>query len=259
MTEQFALPERIIDIHNHLEVGDDGSRIVHLMDAANVERTVVLGMPGRPNERVLAAVRAFPGRLVGGAYADPRRGRKAVDEIKRYHAEGFRIVKLFPNYGYYPDDKMVRPFFEKVAELGMAVLSHCGWLTTQERDVASYYSHPGRFEKLIRTFPGTIFILAHMGGIAGFLESVMLTTRTPNTYVDCSPGQGLWVLQSGGALVGSIPPEKLVWGADGYEFLKSREVYRAALVKLGYGPHLEKIFYANARGILEKIGAVTGT
>jgi len=258
MASRFRMPRRIIDIHNHLGTGDDGSKIVKLMDAAKVERTVILGLPRCPNERILAAVRKFPNRLVGGVYVDPRRGRKAVDEIRRFHTEGFRIVKLFPNYGYYPDDRSVRPFFKKVADLGMAVLSHCGWLTTKETEVASYYSHPGRFEKLIRTFPDTVFILAHMGGIAGFLESVMFTTRTPNTYVDCSPGQGLWVLRSGGTLAESIPPEKLVWGADSYDLPYLLKAYRAALVKRGYGVHLSKIFYANARGILERIGAIVG-
>jgi predicted TIM-barrel fold metal-dependent hydrolase len=256
MIRRFALPKRIIDIHNHLARDDDGSKIVRLMDAANVERTVILGLPRCSNERILAAVRKFPDRLVGGVYVDPRHGKKAVDEVRRYRAKGFRIVKLFPNYGYYPDDRSVRPFFRKVADLGMAVLSHCGWLSTDKTEVASYYSHPGRFEKLIRTFPGTVFILAHMGGIAGFLETVMLTTRTPNTYVDCSPGQGLWVLRSGGALAESIPPEKLVWGADSYEQLYLLKAYRAALVKRRYGPHLGKIFYANGRSILEKIGAI---
>lgn len=75
----------------------------------------------------------------------------------------------------------------------MTVLSHCGWLdgsgpgVTQE-PWAACYSHPGRFEKTLRLYPDTVFILAPMGGIAGMLEPVMLTTRTANTFSDCSPG-----------------------------------------------------------------------
>jgi len=256
MPRRFVMPKRTIDIHNHLQPDDDGTRLVRLMDEANVERCVILGTPWSANERVLAAVRKFGDRLIGGVYVDPREKKKAVDCIRRYHAEGFRIVKLFPNLGYYPDDEAVRPFFERVAELGMAVLSHCGYLTTKETEVASYYSHPGRFEKLVRTFRDTIFILAHMGGNAGFLEAVLLADRMPNMYVDCSPGQGLWVLQRAGALGRGIPPGKLVWGADCYELAKLLRIYRATLVKHTYGPHLGKIFHDNAQGILEKIGAI---
>jgi predicted TIM-barrel fold metal-dependent hydrolase len=95
-----------------------------------------------------------------------------------------------------------------------------------------------------------------MGGIAGFLEAVMLTTRTPNAYVDCSPGQGLWALEAAGPIVGTIPPEKLLWGADTYDYAGLIPRYRAALAAAGFGEHFEKVFYANARGLLERIGAI---
>ncbi|MCX7012851.1 MAG: amidohydrolase family protein [Candidatus Sumerlaeota bacterium] len=216
----YPLPEKIIDIHNHVRSPESAAKLVELMDAHNVERAVVLGVPAGPegqdrNAETLAAVRRFPDRFVGGVFADPREGAKAIDTIRHYHREGFRIVKLFPNYGYFPDDPAIRPFFDAVAELGMAVLSHCGWLSPKAgSETAAYYSHPGRFEKLIRLYPDTPFIMAHMGGIAGFLESVMLTTRTLNTYVDCSPGQGLWALTAAPQIVATIPPGQIMWGAD---------------------------------------------
>jgi predicted TIM-barrel fold metal-dependent hydrolase len=215
------------------------------------------GPDGSSNAETLQAVRRRPRRFVGGVFADPREGEAAIEEIRRYHGEGFRIVKLFPNVGYWPDDDALRGFFDAVAEREMAVLSHCGWLSPREGcDYASYYAHPGRFEKLIRIYPRTVFIMAHMGGIAGFLEAVMLTTRTPNTYVDCSPGQGLWVLEHAGAMAGSIPPERLLWGADSYRYDELIGRYRAALEALGFAERLDDIFYANARRLLEALGAL---
>jgi predicted TIM-barrel fold metal-dependent hydrolase len=259
-------PKRIIDIHNHLWANDDGARLIDLMDECNIELTLVLGGPpvlASPtgltldNKTVLRASRKHPGRLVAGAYFDPRRGKKAVAELRHFSGEGVRVAKLFPNLGYFPDDDRLRPFFDAVAECGMAVLSHCGWLSPRPgRAFASYYSHPGRFEKLVRLYPDTIFIMAHMGGFAGFLEAVMLTMRATNAYVDCSPGQGLWVLETAGALAASVPPGKLMWGADSDEHVELIPRYVQALRDLGYGPHLDKIFYSNARGVLEKIGAV---
>ena len=259
--ESFPLPARLIDVHNHGKDGDEGTaRIIELMDAHHIQWNLLLGLQAESranNAAVLKAVRQHPDRLVGGAYADPRDGQAAIDEITRYHGEGFRVVKLFPNYGYFPDDEAVRPFFDAVAALGMAVLSHCGWLAPKAgRDYASYYSHPGRFEKLIRLYPDTVFIMAHMGGIAGFLESIMLTTRTPNTYVDCSPGQGMWVLETAGPMAATIPPDKLIWGCDSYNYEGLIPRYHNALQAIGFGPHLQAIFHDNARGVLEKIGAI---
>lgn len=261
MAKQYRLPRRIIDIHNHLPA-DGAAGIIERMDAAKIDVTLVMGslLVGEKGNRALVkACHQHPDRLVGGAYYDPREGKKAVTRLKHYNAEGLRIVKLFPNIGYFPDEKKVRPFFDKVAELGMGVLSHCGWLggsgaQMHHEEWAAYYSHPGRFEKIVRLYPDTIFILAHMGGIAGVLESVMLATRTPNVYIDCSPGQGLWAVETCGAIAGSIPPTKLMWGADSQSQAYLIKRYRKALVKLGYGPHLGKLYYDNARGILEKLG-----
>lgn len=250
-----ALPKRLIDIHSHLRDDDpDGSKCVEQMDSMNIGTSLVMGSPINLNKNVLAAVGKYPGRLVGGAYIDPRSGRKSLDEVRFYYDKGLRVVKLFPNLGYYPDDDVMAPFFEMIAELGMAVLSHCGWLGPQIGVSAAYYSHPGRFEKVIRRHPETPFIMAHMGGIAGFLETVMLTTRTPNTYTDCSPGQGQWVLECTGAMAGSIPSSKLMWGLDCAASIVDRQ--REALAKLGFGPEFDKVFFANARAILEKVGAL---
>jgi predicted TIM-barrel fold metal-dependent hydrolase len=256
MNTEYHLPDRIIDVHNHLDPACDPSEFIGSMDGAGIEITLIMGTPLRGNEHVLHAVRKHPDRLVGGVYADPRQIVKAIDTIKHYHAEGIRVVKLFPNFGYYPDDDAVRPFFDIVAELGMAVLSHCGWLWPKAGVTAAYYSHPGRFEKVVRTYPQTIFIMAHMGGIAGFLETAMLTTRTPNTYVDCSPGQGTWVMQHAGSMVAGIPPQKLLWGSDMQPLTNCIERDRKLLENIGFGPHLEEIFHSNARGILEKIEAL---
>ena len=265
MAKSYRMPKPIFDAHNHLRADDrDGAMMIESQDKFGIESTVVMGLPfdgerviKRVNEQVIRAQQKHPGRLIGGIYCDPRNVKKAIATAKHGYAEGLRLVKLFPNMGYFPDDDKVRAFFDKVAELKMGVLSHCGWLWPKNPlPIAAYYSHPGRFEKLLRIYPDTPFIFAHMGGIAGVLEAVMLTTRTPNAYVDGSPGQGLWALETLGAIAASVPPEKLLYGADGEATPEFMERYRKALVKIGYGPHLDKVFYSNARGIFEKLGVL---
>ena len=254
MANRYPLPKRIIDAHNHVATATC-DELLSIMDANRVELALVMGSPNTPNEEVLRCVRAHGDRLIGGAYVDPRHINRAVEDVKRWQGEGFRLIKLFPNLGYYPDEDYVQPMFETIAELKLAVLSHCGWLTPAAGVSAAYYSAPGRFEKVIRRHKDTIFILAHMGGMASFLETIMLTTRTPNTYCDCSPGQGTWVIENC-PMAASIPPDRIMWGADsnGHAYLLKR--CHAALAKLRFGPHMEKIFYSNARGLFERMGAL---
>jgi predicted TIM-barrel fold metal-dependent hydrolase len=263
MSEEFTLPAKLIDIHNHVwaepmgGVEDvDGDRLIETMNGSNIERTLIMGVTYGHNEKTLAAVKKHSQRFVGGVFADPRDGQRAMDEVRKYHAEGFRVIKLFPNRGYCPDDEQFRPFFDQAAQLKMAVLSHCGFLLPLAVS-AAYYSSPGRFEKLMRTYPEMPFIMAHMGGIGAFLQTIMLTTRLPNAYADFSPGQGMWVLSVAPAMIATIPANKLMWGADSYTGIPDQlKTDRTALIAANHGPSLEKMFYSNAKGLLQRLGVI---
>jgi len=255
MTDMYPLPKRLTDIHFHPIRGSDGSELIDQMDQNSVELALVLGLPCA-NEDMLCAVKNFPDRLVGGVFCDPRSGQEAIEQVKRYHGQGIRVVKLMPNFGYWPDDDAFEAFFDTVAALNMAVLSHCGWLMPGLGVSASYYSNPSRFEKLIRSHPNTPFIFAHMGGISGFLDAIMLATRADNVFVDTAPGQGTWVLENAGKMVGSIPPGKILWGSDSVVQDSEIQQVRRLLIDIGLGPHLEDIFYSNARRLLKQIGAM---
>jgi len=255
-------PERKIDIHTHPGYPpDEVEEILAFMDARGVERIVALGSPSKEDsdERILRLRELAPHRVIGGPYFDPREG-DALDKLERMHEAGCRIVKLFPNLGYYPDDDAVRPFFEKAAAMGMGVLSHCGWLGFKGVS-STKYARPGRFEALFRRFPDTLFIMAHMGGIDGFLEGIMYTTRTPNVYLDTTPGQSYWVFEHAPEMVRGMPAERLLLGTDGiqpvsedWDCSKQYDKIAAALDKLGWSEHLEDIFYNNAAAVIEKYG-----
>lgn len=248
------LPPHIIDMHNHCLDKYGGDKLVERMDAAGVERAVVMATFSISNETTLEAIRKHPDRFVGGMCTDPRHGAKALDDLARYHAEGFRLIKLFPNMGYYPDDDAWRPFLDRVAELKMAIISDCGILLGPGE--ASYYAMPGRWEKVARHYPETTFIMAHMGGIDGFLQGIMLATRLQNVYLDTAPGQGIWVLECAAPMVASITPTRILFGADNYDIIATRDRAAHALQNAGHGQNLEKIFYSNAKELLMKSGAI---
>lgn len=256
------VPARIIDVHTHPGYPPGQVRgIVDFMDAHGVEKIVALGSPGRQdsNDRILRLRELAGERVIGGPFIDPREPG-ALDELKRCWDAGCRIVKLFPNLGYYPDDPQFLPFFERVVELGCGVLSHCGWLGSKKIS-STKYARPGRFEELFRRFPDTLFILAHMGGIDGFLEAIMYTTRTPNVYLDTTPGQSYWVYEHAGEMVRGMPVERLLLGTDGiqpvsegWDCSKQYGAIAAAIEKLGWGAHIEDIFYNNAARVIEQYG-----
>jgi predicted TIM-barrel fold metal-dependent hydrolase len=255
------VPKRMIDMHIHpvFPVAEVG-KVIEFMDKYDVEKVIALGISSWDdgNDRVLALRKLAPDRIIGGPFIDPR-SKNAFEELKRCHDAGCRIVKLFPNLGFYPDDPAYLPFFEKVASLGWGVLSHCGWLGSKNVS-STKYARPGRFEELFRRFPETLFIMAHMGGIDGFIEGIMYTTRTPNVYLDTTQGQSYWVFEFAPGMVRGMPPERLLLGTDGIgpadEDGKDSSVhYRIVadwLSKLGWGKHVPDIFYKNPASVIEK-------
>lgn len=254
------LPEKMIDMHTHPGYpADELDKILAYMDARGIEKIVALGSSqGREyNDRVVKLREMAPGRIIGGPCVDPRDG-DALDELRRCRDAGCRILKLFPNLGYYPDEAEHLGFFEKAFEMGYGVLSHCGWLGS-DKISSTKYARPGRFEELFRRFPDTLFIMAHMGGIDGFLEGIMYTTRTPNVYLDTTPGMSHWVFKHAGEMVRGMPVERLLMGTDGitppsedWDCSKQYGLIAGELENLGWGGHLEDIYYNNAARVIEK-------
>jgi len=236
--------------------------IIEFMDRYGVEKIAALGSPSEAetNERILRLRGIAPDRVIGGPYIDPREP-DAREQLVDFHAAGCRLVKLFPNLGYYPDDERFLPFFEEAAALGLGFLSHCGWLGSTAIS-STKYARPGRFEKVFRRFPETLFIMAHMGGIDGFLEGIMYTARTPNVYLDTTPGQSYWVFENAGSLVRGMPRERLLLGSDGiappYEDgTDCSGVYgrvAGCLEGIGWGGALEEVFYGNPVRVIEEYG-----
>lgn len=254
-------PDRAIDVHTHpMYPLAEVEKTLGFMDKYGIEKIVALGMPKHEdaNKRVLKLRKAAPDRVIGGPYIDPRK-RGAIGELSRYFDKGCRIVKLFPNLGYYPDDPQFVPFFEKAASLGYGVLSHCGWLGGGGIS-STRYARPGRFEELFRRFPDMLFIMAHMGGIDGFVEGIMYTTRTPNVYLDTTPGQSHWVFAHAPEFVRGMPPGRLLLGTDGiFPPWKdgtdgSQEYHTQAdmLEKIGWEASAKDVFYNNAAAVIEK-------
>ena len=152
------LPKKLIDLHCHPWDDDPAHQeIVDFLDEHLLERILMLGLHATvaENQKVINWVQAEPARIIGGPCIDLR-AENILETIQYYCEQGCRFVKLFPNWGFYPDDVKYRSVFELIAQLGMGVLSHCGWLGVglaghDDCNSATRFARPGRFEILFRT------------------------------------------------------------------------------------------------------------
>lgn len=103
---------------------------------------------------------------------------------------GFKGVKLLPvNRCYRLSDPACRPFFDKVAELGVNVCIHYGVTVDPTGDLR--YADPIDLSPVARDYPDVTFMIAHFG--AGWLDSVLrLAYQCKNVCVDTS-GTNNWM------------------------------------------------------------------
>jgi predicted TIM-barrel fold metal-dependent hydrolase len=144
-----------------------------------------------------SVARDAKGRLIGFAGIDPRRGEEAVVELERCVVEkGLRGVKLYPPFGFYPNDAKVYPFYEKVVqlqkqlEITIPLLFHQGVAA-----VGSEYARPIYLDDVATSFAPDLKLVAAHAGVPWIDEMLWLTAVHPNLYFDIScvaDLMGLW-------------------------------------------------------------------
>ncbi len=77
--------------------------------------------------------------------------------IERHGAKGIKIHPVVQQF--MPDDPSIYPIYRTCMELGLPVLSHSG----PSRD-GTPWAEPNSFANVVRSFPGLVLILAHLGG-----------------------------------------------------------------------------------------------
>lgn len=169
-------------------------RLVSEMDDANIDKTVIFGVDyeylfrgevsyREYNDMVAGYVNKYPDRLIGFAAIDPRRGKKAIQELDRCIEDlGFKGVKLWPLTGFYPDEKEFYPFYERIQDLGVTILFHTGMGPSK---TYLKYNRPMYVDTVAVDFPDINIIMAHMGD-PWVNEGITVATKNPNVYLDIS-------------------------------------------------------------------------
>ena len=237
---------------------------VKAMDKYDVEVVLCHGLASEDygfdydNEDIVRAVKRHAGRVLGSAYIDLRKPvQECIDEVEKCAEAGFVCVKLFPNLGFDPNDECFEPFWQRVEDLGLLCLSHCGWLGPNRAKphlrIQSITATPFHFEVPARRHPGINFIFAHFGGGASYLETVTLLSRLPNCYADVCPGWGRWVWQQRMPGLEGVDMSRILLGTDGAgEGYFETEAFWIQTFK-SYGrtmQQIEDVLYNNAYRLL---------
>jgi len=163
----------IIDADTHISplneaVSFRAERLIEEMDRAEVARSVVWLQPPymREIDSSLAYIKdaadRYPDRLLPFGWANPHLGvEKSIETIKKcileYKFYGVKLNGAQDSY-YIDDEAMSLPLIDTITGLGGMICFHVG--------VDAYeFTHPYRVAKIARRYPGTNFLLAHMGGV----------------------------------------------------------------------------------------------
>jgi predicted TIM-barrel fold metal-dependent hydrolase len=195
---------RTIDAHMHVAgagqnfAGCEVESVIDAADRLGIERLacsipITGGRWAAPdevracNDGMLAAMRAYPDRILGYAFLNPGYAREALDELdRRVVLDGFIGIKLYNQYKI--NDPVVFPLIERTIELGVPILSHAGRLVRPE-DVAQQplCSHAADFVDVGRRFPDAMIIHGHIAGGGDWQWTLkVLRDAPPSIYLDTS-------------------------------------------------------------------------
>ena len=153
------------------------------------------------NDTVLEMAKEDP-NLIPGIHIHPAFPEESINEMKRCHAMGVRLIgELVPYLMDWVDyaDPVFSDLLDVAGKLGMVVNFHS--------------NDEGNMETMIRSHPDVIFIAAHPGARHSFLAHVERIKKYENAYLDLS-GTGIFrygMIEYGVKKVGS---ERLLFGSD---------------------------------------------
>jgi hypothetical protein len=201
----------------------DAERLLRDMDAAGVERAVLLGWYWErqetcawQNRYYAACVRAHPDRLWAFATVQAAAGRAAIDEMRRARDDGLAgLGEACPwAFGASPAAEAWLAVFAEAARLGWPVNLH----VTDPRS----RPYPGRVDTplagvaaLAEAVPGLRLVLAHFGGGLALREMEPGWRRAlAGAVFDTAAAPLLYRSEACREAVAAAGPERVLFGSD---------------------------------------------
>lgn len=132
------------------------------------------------------------------------------DELKRIkdNASGIKLQPEFQNF--YVDDEKIFPAYEKISELGLPILFHCGY---ELSGTMLLRSGPDRMLKVHKKFPKLKIIAAHWGGFR-LWDDVEKYLIGQDIWLDTSFTFGHLEKDRFLAMLAKHPRDKVLFGTD---------------------------------------------
>ena len=208
-----------------------GEQLIADMDAAGVDTVMVMPVDWglvpafrestmdiwQQHELHAEVAKKYPGRMVTFACFDPRRPN-AVEMLERAVKElGMIGLKIHPAAGFFPNDRVVYPMYEKALELKIPVMVHTG---PEPKPLYSRHCQPVYVDDVAADFPDLNIILAHAGLSAWWQEAAGIASVAPNVYLDISgwqvtarlrPAEFYHILRT---LISMVGAHRIMWGSD---------------------------------------------
>ena len=157
-----------------------------------VDAETVTGRPAVRNEEIAEAAAANPDVLIPFASIDPNKGKRGVEEAKRLIRDfGMRGFKFHPNIqAFFPNDRVVYPFYEAIQEAGLPALFHTGHSGIGSGlpgggGIRLKYSNPMYVDDVAVDFPELKIVLAHPS-FPWQDEAISVALHKQQVYIDLS-------------------------------------------------------------------------
>jgi len=239
---------RVIDGHCHVGHGrlkrQSAGELLRSMDDNQIERAVIVPVDEQiafhneaGNAEVLEAARSSGGRLAGFAVVNPWSGRQGIDMVRRYLDAGLRGVKLNTALqGIYLFDEPVVELVGAVQDYHVPFFAHTG---------TPVYALPMHLRELARQFPGTNFIMGHMGAYDFIYDYARAIEGLRNIYLDTS----LTLSNTIKGAVATAGADRVIFGSDAPRSTQKFELENVR--RAVEDPEaLEKVLYGNMNGLL---------
>ena len=220
-------PSEYLDQVSRKYIDPNADELVLTMDKAGIDVAVIFSVDWAPltgearitnkevNHHFAEVAKRHPGRFWPLCALDPRRGdvlEQAKVAIEEWGMKGF---KLMPSAGFYPNDPVCFPLYEKCAEWGVPVMTHSGgW------EIHWEYAQPMYIASAAEAYPNVNFIMAH-AGLESWQQALLAASIMPNVFLDISiTGQWEYWLHSEEFyrwlrnLVDQAGPEKILFASD---------------------------------------------
>jgi uncharacterized protein len=215
---------RIWDIHSHLHgvPGDTPEQrmefLIRCADRVGVERLILSqgysadlhptpDQLRQENDRVLRAVRRFPGRAYGSVYLSPSYVAFSLQEFDRCVRDGPMIGVGELEIDQRCNAPELDPIVERAVSMKAPILQHC-WLKAGGNEPGE--SSPYDLVELAKRHPGANFICAHTGG--DWERGIRIIRDTKNICAEIAgsdPTSGFVEMA-----VRELGPERVVYGSD---------------------------------------------